>query len=99
MLSLPDPGKLPFDPRWFSESQYDHLLNVIGAADGMAVIAGYYYTVRARVDACRDSLSTPGETIRTVMAQTRSRYPGIETPDLVPITRGILNAIFAELPE
>jgi hypothetical protein len=60
---------------------------------------GYYNTVRARVDACRDSQSTPGETIRTVMAQTRSRRHGIETPDLVPITRGILNAIFAELPE
>jgi hypothetical protein len=99
MLNLPAPGKLPFDPGWFSERQYEHLLQVIASPGGNELLVSLYHAVKARVDKCQDCQLAPGHTIRHVMACTRGGHPGINEADLLPVTRGMLSAIFEELPE
>jgi hypothetical protein len=88
----------PVDFGWFSERQYDHLTNTIDTPHGMPVVTSYCLVVRQRVEICRELGLSPGHTFRQVMAQTRAGYPGIAYADLVPITRGILTAIFEEQP-
>jgi hypothetical protein len=86
----------PVDFGWFSERQYEHLMNAIDTPHGMPLVTSYCAVVRQRVEICREMRLTPGHTIRVVLRQTRAGYPGIDHADLVPITRGILTAIFEE---
>jgi hypothetical protein len=86
----------PCDFGWFTPRQYEHLLRVVGQHNGMATITALVATVRARVDECRKCQLTSGRTVRQVMACTRGGHPGIAYANLVPITRGILTAIFEE---
>jgi hypothetical protein len=94
-----DGPRLPFDAGWFTPRQWEHMANVVAKPGGFDVLVGYYQTVQARVDQCRDCQCTPGRTIRQVMACTRGGHPGIDQSDLIPITRGMLNVIFQEVPE
>jgi hypothetical protein len=97
--SLPCPGKLPFDPEWFTDHQYYRLINVVAKPDGIALLTEIYRAVCSAVDSFRDRQLTPGQTIRRIIARTRGVHPGIEQTDLIPIMRGILTAIYEELPE
>jgi hypothetical protein len=92
-----EPSRLPFDVGWFTEAQYEHMSNVIGQPDGFALVAELYYVVRRRVVLCRELSLTSGQVINQVMAQTRVGHKGIDKADLIPITRGLLTAIFEEL--
>lgn len=91
---MPEDIPPPVDFGWFAMRQYDHLLNVVNKPGGMDLITSLCATVRARVDVCREMRLSPGRTVRQVMAQTRGGFPGIGQADLIPITRGILTAIF-----
>ena len=86
----------PCDFGWFTPHQYEALLRVVGQPAGMTTIAALVDVVRRRVAACRECQLTTGRTVRQVMACTRGGFPGIRYADLVPITRGILTAIFEE---
>ena len=86
----------PCDFGWFAPHQYEALLRVVGQPAGMTTIAALVDVVRRRVAACRGCQLTTGRTVRQVMACTRGGFPGIRYADLVPITRGILTAIFEE---
>jgi hypothetical protein len=88
----------PCDFGWFTPHQYEALLRVVGQHNGMATIADLVRTVRARAAECDRCQLTAGHTIRVVMRQTRAGFPGVQYADLVPITRGILTAIFEEQP-
>ena len=88
----------PCDFGYFAPHQYEALLRVVGPSAGMVTIADLVRTVRARVAECQVCQLTPGHTVRVVMRQTRAGFPGIQYHDLVPITRGILTAIFEEQP-
>jgi hypothetical protein len=94
---LDEPDRLPFDLCWFTEAQLDHLGNVIVQPNGFALVAELYELVRRRVVLCRELSLTSGHVVRQVMAQTRVGHPGIGQSDLIPITRGLLTAIFEEL--
>lgn len=86
----------PVDYGWFTPRQYDHLLNAIDKPHGMPVVTSSCNVVRQRVEVCWELGLSPGRTVRQVLAQTQAGYPGIDYADLLPITRGILTAIFEE---
>jgi hypothetical protein len=95
----PEPARLPFDLGCMTERQSNALLHILDGRGGMATIASYYELVGSKVDALREISLTQGHIIRQVMAQTRFGYPGIAAADLLPVTRGMLTAIFRELDD
>jgi hypothetical protein len=96
---MPEDISPPVDYGWFTPLQHGALLRVIGTPDGSARVAELYELVRRRVELCRELSLTPGQVIKEVMAQTRAGHKGINQADLLPITRGMLTAIFRELDD
>jgi hypothetical protein len=96
---MPEDIQPPVGYGWFTTHQREALLRVMGTVEGLIRVAELYELVRRRVELCRELSLTSGQVIKQVMAQTRAGHKGINQADLLPITRGMLTAIFRELDD
>jgi hypothetical protein len=86
----------PVDYGWLSESQYEHLLNVIAQPGGAAVARQYALVISLKVERYREQDMHPEEIVETVMEQAKEGYPGIDESDLLPLTRGLITCVLKE---
>lgn len=95
---MTDETPVPFDPGWFTEAEYEALLEKLAQPDGRAVIEAFYALAVVKVTGCRRAGASESEIRELCIGHAYDftggrRFSDDERRRLILVTRGLVNAI------